>query len=161
MTTSNWRQILAPEIVDQIDAEMASKFMDGWNAHHRALSDWAKSAVPPDHAEEAGARMGADQSRRYPTKRAPRRYWHNLILKRVGEAGSMSTKALRERVSAEGEYDLGRSSYANALSALESEGAIVITEDDVVHRSERENADVLEAAAQADEKPSPFRLNAA
>jgi hypothetical protein len=123
----DWRTVLAPEVVGQIEEEMDRKFAEGWYAYERALEEGMRAITPPP---EVRSRRPADQGgspRGHAGPRAPRGYWDDLIvqvLKSV-EPDRLGYTDLMARVQGKTqEYKLARSSFNVSLERLEGERKI-------------------------------------
>ena len=123
----DWRTVLAPDVVRQIEDEMSRKFAEGWYAYERALQEGMREIAPPPEVRE---RRTADQSRStrsHAGPRAPRGYWDDLtvqILKDV-EPERLAYTDLMTRVQGRAQdHHLARSSFNVSLERLEREGRI-------------------------------------
>lgn len=123
----DWRTVLAPDVVRQIEDEMSRKFAEGWYAHERALQERMREVAPPPEIRD---HRPADQGRSTRGRggpRAPRGYWDDLIvqvLKSV-EPDRLGYTNLMARVQGQAqEHNLARSSFNVSLERLEREGRI-------------------------------------
>jgi hypothetical protein len=123
----DWRTVLAPELVRQIEDEMGSKFAEGWYAYERALQEGMREMAPPP---EVRGRRPADQSgsaRSHAQPRAPRGYWDDLIVDVLegAQPDRLAYGDLMARVQSETQdHKLARSSFNVSLERLEREGRI-------------------------------------
>lgn len=123
----DWRTVLAPDVVQQIEDEMARKFADGWYACERALQEAMREIAPPPEVRD---RRPADQSgstRSHAQPRAPRGFWDDLIVEVLKgiEPDRLAYTDLMARVQGRTqEHKLARSSFNVSLERLEREGKI-------------------------------------
>ena len=123
----DWRTVLAPDVVRQIEDEMSRKFAEGWYAYERALQESMRDIAPPPEVRD---RRPADQSgeaRSRSQPRAPRGYWDELIVQtlKAHEPDRLGYTDLMARVQGKAqEHNLARSSFNVSLERLEREGKI-------------------------------------
>jgi hypothetical protein len=123
----DWRTVLAPDVVRQIEDEMSRKFAEGWYAYERALQEGMREIAPPPEVRD---RRPADQggsARRQAGPRAPRGYWDDLIVESLKsvEPDRLAYTDLMTRVQGRArEHHLARSSFNVSLERLEREGRI-------------------------------------
>jgi hypothetical protein len=123
----DWRTVLAPEVVGQIEQEMDRKFAEGWYAYERALQEGMRAITPPPEVRGPRSVDQGGSSRGHAGPRAPRGYWDSLIvqvLKSV-EPDRLGYTDLMARVQGKTqEYKLARSSFNVSLERLDGEGKI-------------------------------------
>ena len=124
--TVDWRQLLAPEYVRQIEEEISEQFAAGWRAYGRVLRERMRDVPPPEACSpRKGQDTGSEEPASYPKNRAPRGLWPTLI-ERVLKASSpmgVSYPELMRLVQAEAQgYNLARSSFNVALEKVEGDG---------------------------------------
>ena len=123
----DWRTVLAPEVVQQIEDEMSRKFAEGWYAYERALQEGMREIAPPPEVRDHKAADQNRGTRSHAGPRAPRGYWDDLIvqvLKSV-EPGRLGYTDLMTRVQGKTqEHNLARSSFNVSLERLERERKI-------------------------------------
>ena len=123
----DWRTVLAPEVVQQIEDEMSRKFAEGWYAYERALQEGMREIAPPPEVRDHKAADQNRGTRSHAGPRAPRGYWDDLIvqvLKGV-EPGRLGYTDLMTRVQGKTEeHNLARSSFNVSLERLERDGRI-------------------------------------
>jgi hypothetical protein len=123
----DWRNVLAPDVVRQIDDEMSRKFAEGWYAYERALQEGMRAITPPPEIRDHRPADQGGSTRRNAGPRAPRGYWDDLIAQvlRSLEPDRLGYADLMARVQGETqEYTLARSSFNVSLERLEREGKI-------------------------------------
>jgi hypothetical protein len=128
MTRSlDWRNVLAPDVVRQIEDEMSRKFAEGWYAFERALREGMREIAPPPEVREHRPADQGGSIRRQAGPRAPRGYWDDLIvevLKSV-DPDRLSYTDLMARVQGRAkDHTLPRSSFNVSLERLERAGSI-------------------------------------
>jgi hypothetical protein len=125
--TLDWRNVLAPDVIRQIEDEMSRKFAEGWYAYERALQEGMRDIAPPPEVHEHRPADQGGSTRRQAGPRAPRGYWDDLIvevLKSV-EPDRLAYTDLMTRVQGQAqEHKLARSSFNVSLERLEGEGRI-------------------------------------
>jgi hypothetical protein len=125
--TLDWRTVLAPEVVRQIEEEMGRKFAEGWYAYERTLQEGMRAITPPPGVRDHRPADPSGSVRGHAAPRAPRGYWDDLIvqiLKSV-EPDRLGYTDLMARVQGKSqEYKLARSSFNVSLERLEGEGKI-------------------------------------
>jgi hypothetical protein len=108
----DWRNVLAPDVVRQIEDEMSRKFAEGWYAYERALREGMREIAPPPEVRDHRPADG---------------YWDDLIveiLKSV-EPDRLAYTDLMARVQGQAqEHKLARSSFNVSLERLERQGRI-------------------------------------
>ena len=123
----DWRTVLAPEVVRQIEEEMGRKFAEGWYAYERALQEGMRAMTPPPEVRDHRPTDPSGSPRGHAGPRAPRGYWDDLIvqvLKSV-EPDRLGYTDLMARVQGKSqEYKLARSSFNVSLERLEGDGKI-------------------------------------
>jgi hypothetical protein len=123
----DWRTVLAPEVVQQIEDEMSRKFAEGWFAYERALQESMGEIAPPPEVRDHKAADQSRGTRSHAGPRAPRGYWDDLIvqvLKSV-EPDRLGYTDLMTRVQGKTEeHNLARSSFNVSLERLEHDGKI-------------------------------------
>jgi hypothetical protein len=123
----DWRTVLAPEVVRQIEEEMDRKFAEGWYAYERTLQEGMRAIAPPPEVRDHRPNESSGSPRGHAGPRAPRGYWDDLIvqvLKSV-EPDRLGYTDLMARVQGKTqEYKLARSSFNVSLERLEGEGKI-------------------------------------
>jgi hypothetical protein len=123
----DWRTVLAPEVVGQIEEEMARKFAEGWYAYERALQEGMRALTPPPEVRDHRSNDASGSPRGHAGSRARRGYWDDLIvqvLKSV-EPDRLGYSDLMARVQGKAQdYKLARSSFNVSLERLEGEGKI-------------------------------------
>jgi hypothetical protein len=123
----DWRNVLAPDVVRQIEDEMSRKFAEGWYAYERALQDSMREIAPPPEVRDHRPADEGRSTRRQTGPRAPRGYWDDLIvevLKSV-EPDRLAYTDLMARVQGQAkDHTLARSSFNVSLERLEREGRI-------------------------------------
>lgn len=121
----DWRNVLAPDLVQQIEDEMGRKFAEGWNAYERALQESMRQIAPPPEVRER--RPAAQGGSTRGQARVPRGHWAGLILQVLEsvEPERLSYTDLMTRVQARSqEHHLARSSFNVSLERLERDGKI-------------------------------------
>jgi hypothetical protein len=125
--TLDWRNVLAPDVIRQIEDEMGRKFAEGWYAYERALQKGMREIAPPPEVRDHRPADEAGGTRRQAGPRAPRGYWDDLIvdvLKSV-EPDRLGYTDLMTRVQSRAEeHHLARSSFNVSLERLERERKI-------------------------------------
>ena len=123
----DWRNVLAPDVIRQIEDEMSRKFAEGWYAYERALQDSMREIAPPPEVRDHRPADEGRSTRRQAGPRAPRGYWDDLIvevLKSV-EPDRLAYTDLMTRVQDRApEHHLARSSFNVILERLEQKGRI-------------------------------------
>jgi hypothetical protein len=123
----DWRNVLAPDVVRQIEDEMSRKFAEGWYAYERALQEGMREIAPPPEVRNHRPADEGRSTRRQAGPRAPRGYWDDLIvevLKSV-EPDRLAYTDLMARVQDRArDHNLARSSFNVSLERLEREGRI-------------------------------------
>ena len=71
----DWRNVLAPDLVQQIEDEMGRKFAEGWNAYERALQESMRQIAPPPEVRERRPAVQGGSSRSEGQARVPRGHW--------------------------------------------------------------------------------------
>ena len=123
----DWRTVLAPEVVRQIEEEMDRKFAEGWYAYERALQDGMRAIAPPPEVRDHRPNDPTGSTRGHAGPRAPRGYWDDLIvqvLKSVEPDRGGYTDVMARVQGKTHEYKLPRSSFNVSLERLEGEGRI-------------------------------------
>lgn len=121
----DWRNVLAPELVRQIEDEMGRKFAEGWNAYERALQEGMRQIAPPPEVRERRPAAQAGSTRRQ--ARVPRGHWAGVIVEVLEsvEPERLSYTDLMTRVQGRSpEHHLARSSFNVSLERLERDGKI-------------------------------------
>jgi hypothetical protein len=123
----DWRTVLAPELVREIEEEMGRKFAEGWYAHERALQEGMRAIMPPPEVRDHRPTDMSGKARGHAGPRAPRGYWDDLILQALKgvQPDRLGYTDLMARVQGKTqEYKLARSSFNVSLERLEGEGKI-------------------------------------
>jgi hypothetical protein len=123
----DWRTVLAPDVVQQIEDEMSRKFAEGWYAYERALQERMREITPPPEVRDHKAAEQNRGTRSHAGPRAPRGYWDDLIVQvlRSVEPDRLGYTDLMSRVQGKAqEHNLARSSFNVSLERLEREGSI-------------------------------------
>ena len=123
----DWRGVLAPEFIRQIEDEMDRKFAEGWYAYERALQEGMHAIAPPPKVRDHRPTDPSGSVRGHAGPRAPRGYWDDLIVQvlksiepdRLGYADLMARVQGKTQ-----EYKLARSSFNVSLERLQAEGKI-------------------------------------
>jgi hypothetical protein len=121
----DWRSVLAPELVQQIEDEIKRKYAEGWRDYGRALQ--ARMREMPDAVDVEPERSDNVSSPRSVGIRAPRGYWLRRIeeeVKAVAPDGLLLKDAYHRVREHSSQYDLARSSFNVALMALVHQGRI-------------------------------------
>jgi hypothetical protein len=123
----DWRNVLAPDVIRQIEDEMSRKYAEGWYAYERALQESMRDIAPPPEVRDHRPADEGRSTRRQAGPRAPRGYWDDLIvgvLKSV-EPDRLAYTDLMARVQGQAkDHGLARSSFNVSLERLEREGRI-------------------------------------
>jgi hypothetical protein len=123
----DWRNVLAPDVIRQIEDEMSRKFAEGWYAYERALQEGMREIAPPPEVRDHRPADQGGSTRGHAGPRAPRGYWDDLIvevLKSV-EPDRLGYTDLMARVQGKAhEHNLARSSFNVSLERLEREGKV-------------------------------------
>jgi hypothetical protein len=123
----DWRNVLAPDVIRQIEDEMGRKFAEGWYAYERALQGGMREIAPPPEVRDHRPTDQGGSARRQAGPRAPRGYWDDLIVETLKsvEPDRLAYTDLMTRVQGRArEHHLARSSFNVSLERLEREGRI-------------------------------------
>lgn len=123
----DWRTVLAPDIVQQIEDEMSRKFAEGWYAYERTLQEGMREIAPPSEVRNHKAADQSRGARSHAGPRAPRGYWDDLVVRVLKsiEPDRLGYTDLMSRVQGQAqEHSLARSSFNVSLERLEREGVI-------------------------------------
>ena len=123
----DWRTVLAPDVVRQIEDEMSRKFAEGWYAYERALQEGMRGIAPPPEVRDHRPADQSGDARSHSQPRAPRGYWDDLIVQvlKAQEPDRLGYTDLMARVQGNTqEHNLARSSFNVSLERLEREGKI-------------------------------------
>lgn len=120
----NWRDVLSPELVRQIDDEISRQFAEGWRACQRSVA----ALEPRRNVVQASSSAEPDEeSRRYPTKRAPKGFWDDRVVEAardVAPSGLSSNDLIKRAQAKTHEHNLSRSSFNVIAARLQSERRI-------------------------------------
>lgn len=123
----DWRNVLAPDLVQQIEDEMSRKFAEGWNAYERALQESMRQIAPPPAVRDRRPTVRGPNTRSAAQGRVPRGYWAGLIIEVLEgvRPERLSYTDLMTRVQGRSqEHHLARSSFNVSLERLERDGKV-------------------------------------